>query len=253
MKQHDIRLRNRTHVANLYVGTTYQSLSVRLNKRITEMDVYILELPTREDISARDRMVLTAYPALTELSKYISVDTSSSILNTQMGRWVVRTVFEQCSNVAQLDAMLGDVFSSKEVYGIGNDITLTENLVMAIRETYCSCENLLSVFENDGIQAILSGYTGADDVLTIDSVIGGGMAVKAMPVSYCAYLASEVHTAVERLCSLTESIMCMSGSASALMTMYRKLSEVDNDLGGAMQRLSDIDDMSLEDLDYIEL
>ena len=226
---------------------------IYLRKRTTETDVYILLLPSRSDISASNELLLINHPAKAEFHKFIYPTVHDTVLESELGRRVIKTVYEHGYNHAELDTAIGEIFSVKSVHRLSNDVVLDSGDLKAIRELYSSVGNTMHLISTSDAEPESAKYFSAESVLELDTLIGRGSAIKSMAIGHEAELVTSIHAVLERFCSVEETAAELDSAVSALMTRYRNLSEVDADEHGNENNLSVFDDSELSDMDYIVL
>ena len=226
---------------------------IYLRKRTMETDVYILLLPSRSDVSVSNELLLTSHPLKAEFHKLIFPNAHSAVLESEMGRRVIKAVYEHGCNDAELSAGIADVFSAKALSEVSSSIVLSQDEIKAMRELYSSAESTMHLIATSVAQPQSIKYFAGEGAFVLDTQIGDGTAAKSMSIGHAAELVTSIHAALERFCSVEGVTAELGGAVSAMMIRYRNLSEVDVDEGGDENHLSDFNDSSLSDIDYIVL
>jgi hypothetical protein len=196
-------------------------------------------------------MVLETNHLTMELHNYISVEANDMILESGMGDGVSRVIFEIAGNGLYLDAVLDKTLLQKIASCIESELTLETGAVYAIKEAYAGGSHLLELLQSSA-DTHVTQYLKAGSELYFDSDIGSGFVRKSMSAENDTELKSSMRDVMLKFIAAEPSGMELSGAVSALLTMYRKLFDMDSDKGGRGIHLSAFDGMSLEDIDFIE-
>lgn len=224
-----------------------------LRSRSQKIDVCVQELAIRSNISARNKLVLTSHPTALVLRKFVDLDGLNAELETTMGSWVTRTMFAEMANELQLDDAIANTHGSKKLYSIYDVAELRENVVEALCVAYCSCNDPMVLSQSTDPLALLAKFAEVSGVSNLDFIIGKGRAEKTISAEHDMRLISNAQAIARLLCGAEQSKMTMNSSMAVLMTRYRKLAEMDTGVDGTELHLSNFDNMSLEDADYITI
>jgi hypothetical protein len=227
------------------------SYYISLRGRLTEANAYIENLSIRHDISVKEDIIIDARPATTQLGQTISANPNSIVLDSDVGVWIVKEVYEKGGAAINLDQSVRKIYSAKSV-GAGQDvIILDERAALAAREMFTSCE-AMSVLSQNSINIDTQQVFGASARLLITSACDFSEA-KSVSASHALNIMSYARVLSEYLVGIeTSESMVITGSVNASATYYRRLFGVDDDGSGPLS-LEDWDGSRLTQIDYINL
>ena len=158
---------------------------IYLRKPLTEIDVYIRKLPYRNDISAKNKLILVSHPSKAEFHKFVYLDAHDVVLDTALGRRVVKTVFEHGHSYTELDTAIGHTFSEKTLHELENNMILGSNKANVIRELYSSGENEIEIIAASDAEPQITKCFSAENIFELGAaVVGAGSTAKSISISH---------------------------------------------------------------------
>jgi len=150
-----------------------EHFKIYLRDRITDFNVYITSLPIRYYVSAKNRLYLINHKANARLSKTCELDENKVFLNTGISLFsslltrdsepiltrdgveievnyrrqdgVLRTIFDKCRFLLQLESINSKIHSNKIVYDIGNDLTIKNSIASTLFVLMASAQHRMSM------------------------------------------------------------------------------------------------------------
>lgn len=166
-----------------------EHFKIYLRDRITEFDVFISSLPIRYYVSAKNRLYLIHHDANTKLYKTVSAVRNKLLLDTGIGLMsslltrdsepiltqdgraitvnhkrqdgVLRTVFDKCRFLLQLESENSNIHSNKIIYDIDNQLTIKNSVISTVFILLAKAQNKTVMKTGIGLMS---------DLLTRDSI-----------------------------------------------------------------------------------
>lgn len=242
MRQFDVIVRSSSN----------ESLAVYLRKQIIEADVTVRAIPLRSYISARNKLILKESGMRAILAKLIELNPTIMVMKPNDAVGALRTIYEKCFNIAQLESDMSNIHSEKNVVDIENVAVLSESVPSVLRTSYTKADNSIYLVDNPISNSLRTTYAGVIDRSVLKTeMLGNGFADKYISTYHKSILDHKVTPLSVKPVGCEENVIKMDSAVNkVLFTKYRTLGEMDSDDTTDLT-LQEFDDTTLEDLDYI--
>lgn len=222
-----------------------KQFDVYLRKKVTELNLYLKELPIRHDIGARHNMVLWSDTIYLLIGKLIRPTKNRMVLRTAV-QPTHAEVFNKIPHKMILNTS-ANAHVGVSTSDVQDRLILRQDSVGVASEEFNGGKTKFTLRSSDVYGELWTIIRGSSKFILSTNIGTGWLVHKYPTISHVNVLSNTLAEFVTKFIYSAKSRAVLNSVVNIMMARYRILEEMD-DLS-----LEDFDDMSLEDIDFVEI